>query len=142
MNSKFHKNEKWILWNPLNIESCQAFSVEIKQEKSGTVFKVECENQFVNIIFDGFIPIYVYSDEGIRMATYIRVQEKNNDRYYFTKWFLYKIENSDFLKWAMAECYNLYEICGYKHFCIVTENEVVDILSSFEPQIIVIPKEI
>lgn len=140
MNSKLHENEKWILWNPLNIESCRAFSVEIKQEENGTVFKVECENQFVNLIFDGFIPIYVYSDEGIRMATYMPVQEKNNDRYYFKKWFLYKIENSDFLKWAMAECYNLHENRGYEHFCIVTENEVVDILSSFEPKIIVAPK--
>ncbi|MDE5855037.1 MAG: hypothetical protein K2H19_08265 [Ruminococcus sp.] len=142
MNSELHENEKWILWNPLNMENCQAFSVEIKQEEIGTVFTVECENQFVNLIFNGFIPIYIYSDEGIRMATYLPVQEKNNDRYYFRKWFLYKIENSDFFKWAMAECYNLYENYKLQHFCIVTAYDVVDILSSTEPEIIVTPKEI
>lgn len=138
--SGLHENEKWILYNPLNMEYCQAFSVEIKQEDIGTVFTVECENQFVNIIFDCFVPIYVYSDECMRMATYMPVQEKYNDKYYFRKWFFYKIENSDFFNWAMSECYNLYENYQLKHFCIVTQNDVIDILASSEPNFVIIPK--
>ncbi len=37
------------------------------------------------------------------MAAYVPVQEKNNDKHYFNKWFLYKVENSDFIKWAAKE---------------------------------------
>ena len=140
MNNELHKDEKWILWNPLNIPNCQAFSVEITQEDSGTNFLVECENQFISLLFEGFIPIYVYSDEGIRMATYMPVQDKNNDKYYFTKWFLYKIEDSDFMKWAIQESCGFYEKNELQHFCIVTSTEVVDILSFVEPTIKVIPQ--
>lgn len=140
MNGELHKDENWILWNPSNIKSCQAYSVEIAQDDRGTEFMVECENIFVSLLFEGYVPIYVYSDEGIRMATYTPVQEKNNDKYYFRKWFLYKIENSDFYKWAMRESYGMYEEYGYQHFCIVTADEVVDILSVVEPTIRVIQK--
>lgn len=134
MSIELHKNESWILYNPLNIENCRAFSAEIIRSEENIIFKVECENKFVNLIFDCFVPVYLYSYEGMRMAAYLPVQEKNNDRYYFTKWFLYKIENSDFLKWAAAESFGLYKNLELKHFCIVTENEVVDILSASEPK--------
>lgn len=134
-----HKDENWICWNPLNIPDCRAFSVDISQDENGTEFAVECEDMSVSLLFEGYVPAYVYSDESIRMATYTPVQEKNNDRYYFRKWFLYKIENSDFMKWAMEESYGLYENYGYQHFCIVTADEVVDILSTVEPTIRVIP---
>lgn len=138
--NELHKDENWIPWNPLNILGCQAFSVEIKQTDCGTDFWVKCENQTVSLLFEGNVPMYVYSDEGIRMASYAPVQEKNNDKYYFRKWFLYKIENSDFIKWSIQESCGLCEIYGLQHFCIVTQNEVVDILSSVEPTIKIMPK--
>lgn len=140
MNTGLHEDENWILWNPLNIPDCQAFSVEINHENSGTVFLTECENQFIRVMFEGGVPLYTYSDEGMRMATYAPVQIKNNDKYYFTKWFLYKIENSDFIKWAVKESCGLYEKHKLQHFCIVTANEVVDIISFVSPVIEVIPK--
>jgi hypothetical protein len=142
MNNKIHQNENWILWNPDRIESSEAFSTQITQDKNGTRFTVECMHQFIDLIFDGFVPIYLYSYEGIRPASYVPVQQKNNDKYYFKKWFLYKIENSDFLNWAAMESYNLYQNYDLQHFCIVTEDDVVDILSSVEPKIVVTQKDI
>ncbi|MCM1133379.1 MAG: hypothetical protein NC340_07895 [Ruminococcus flavefaciens] len=133
-----HENEEWILYNPLNLPRCQALSVEIKQEEN-TVFAVDCENCSVRLVFECFVPVYLYSYEGIRMATYAPVQEKYNDKYYFTKWFLYEIKNSGFFNWAMTECGGLYHNCN-RHFCIVTENDVVDILASGEPDFIITPK--
>lgn len=134
-----HENENWILYNPLNLPPCKAFSVEIIQ-KENTVFSVECDNCFVNLVFDCFVPVYLYSYEGIRLATYAPIQEKNNDRYYFTKWFLYKIENSSFIKWAMSECFGLYQNHNLLHFCIVTADDVVDIIASCKPEFVVIPR--
>lgn len=132
-----HKNEEWILFNPLNLPRRQAFSVEIIQGEN-TTFAVECENCSVNLVFDCFVPVYLYSYEGIRMATYAPVQEKYNDRYFFTKWFIYEIKNSSFFKWAMTECGGLYH--NLRHFCIVTADDVVDILACGEPHFVIIPK--
>lgn len=134
-----HKNEEWILYNPLNMKHCQAFSVEITQQEN-TVFSIECENCAVNLVFDCFVPVFLYSYEGIRMATYTPVQEKYNDKYYFRKWFIYEIKNSGFLKWAMAECGGLYQNYNMRHFCIVTADDVVDILACGEPDFVIIPK--
>ena len=71
------------------------------------------------------------------MAAYMLVQEKNNDRAYLGKWFLYKIENSDFMKWAVKESCGFYSEEDLLHFCIVTENDIVDILSLGEPTVVV-----
>lgn len=129
------ENEKWILWNPTKIECGSAFSVEIFQEEDATRFTLNCKNGIVDVWFFCLVPIYLYSVEGIRMATWAPVQEKENDRFYFTKWFLYKVENSEFLDWAIKEGCGFYSKEDLTHFCIVTENDVVDILAMGEPLI-------
>lgn len=56
------------------------------------------------------------------------------DRFFFRKWFLYKIENSDYLGWALKEACGYYTEKELTHYCIVTEHEVVDILAMCEPE--------
>ena len=133
-----HENQTWIVYNPQNIEGISgAYDVEILREEDSLKFTVYCENKTVDVYFRCNVPMYLYSDEGMRMAAYIPLQEKNNDKHYFNKWFLYKVENSDFIRWAAKES------CGFCfeeklfHFCIITDNDVVDILSMGEPEIII-----
>ena len=135
-----HENEDWIVWNPQNINAeivSGAYDVEIANEEDNLRFTVYCENSIVDVCFHCVVPMYLYSDEGMRMAAYMPVQEKNNDRAYLGKWFLYKIENSDFMKWAVKESCGFYSEEDLLHFCIVTENDIVDILSLGEPTVVV-----
>ncbi len=136
---ELHKDEVWTRWNPENIPECHAYSVDIRHEESGIVFLVEFDDKIIKVSFDGNIPMYVYSDEGLRMATYAPVQKKHNDNFYFRDWFLYRVENSDFLKWTALESLGIYGDLYNKHFCIVTENDVVDILSAADPTFEIIP---
>lgn len=135
-----HDNENWIVWNPKNINTKKvsgAYDVETLTDENARKFIVYCENHTVDVYFHCHVPIYLYSDEGIRMASYMPVQEKHHDKAYFNKWFLHKVENSDFIQWAVKESCGFYSEEELLHFCIVTSNDVVDILSSGEPDIIV-----
>ncbi len=132
-----NKDEKWTAWNPTNIAGDPAYYVEIFQEEEATRFTLDCEHKIIDVLFYGFVPIYLYSVEGIRMATWASIQEKEHDRFYFQKWFLYRIENSDFLDWAIKEGCGFYKKEEFMHYCIVTQDDVVDILANCEPVIVV-----
>lgn len=134
-DDQLHRSENWIKWQPKGMGGLYAYFTIPEHDENGINFIVQCAEGAVKISFDGNIPFYVFSDEGLRTASYAPVQQQHNDRHYFNKWFLYKIENSDLLKWIGLES------CGFiagryeKHFCIVTEDDVVDILSSVDPRL-------
>ena len=131
------ENQNWIVCNPTNIEVGKAYAVEAVHCEDGIKFLVDCEKNKIEVMFAGFVPSYTYSLEGMRLASYFPVQEKHNDKYYFQKWFLYKIENSSFVKWGVEESGGCYSEAELKHYCIVTEQSLMDILATSEPQIII-----
>ena len=71
------------------------------------------------------------------MRTWGAAQDKYNDRFFFRYWFLYKVENSKLAKWAEEESCGIYEAGQLTHYCIVTCEEIIDVLSTFEPSIII-----
>ena len=52
------------------------------------------------------------------------------------------MENSKLSKWAEEESCGFYVSEQLTHYCIVTSEEIIDILSSFEPTITVKPMNI
>ena len=129
-------NEEWSAWNPTGLSRCHAYSASIHLNDLGFHVIVECDIGRIEILFCGLVPSYTYSVEGIRMATWAPIQEKNNDKKFFTKWFVFKIENSKYKKWAIQESCGFYTEKELSHFRIVTGYEVIDILSLGEPQFI------
>lgn len=131
--------ENWIKWNPANVPEGEFIVTNYTQNKDGTKFILDDEKNIVEILFDGITPIIRSSVEGIRMRTWGEVQQKYNDKFFFRKWFLYKVENSKLSKWAEEESCGFYVSDQLTHYCIVTSEEIIDILSSFEPIIVVKP---
>ncbi len=131
--------ENWLKWNPTNIPEGEFIVTDYIQNKDGTKFILDDENSAVEILFDGITPIVRSSVEGIRMRTWGEVQQKYDDKFFFRKWFLYKVENSKLSKWAEEESCGFYVSDQLTHYCIVTSEEIIDILSPFEPTIIVKP---
>lgn len=127
--------ENWIVWNPTNVELGKAYAVEAVHCEDQIKFIIDCEENKIEITYDGFIPVYTYSLEGIRTATWGSVQEQHNDKYFFKKWFLYKVENSRFLKWALEESCGYYSEKEIVHYCIVTQQSLMDIVATSEPKI-------
>lgn len=48
---------------------------------------------------------------------------------------LYKIENSEYIKWLKQQSYGMYDGVGYKHYCRLTLDEVIEVISEFEPEV-------
>jgi hypothetical protein len=46
------------------------------------------------------------------------------------------LENSDYLKWVTKKSGGLCEELNLQHFCIVTDDEMFDIIAAYEPDII------
>lgn len=138
-NRTINMQENWIKWNPGNVPEGEFIVTDYIQNKDGTKFILDDENIIVEILFDGITPIVRSSVEGIRMRTWGEVQQKYNDKLFFRKWFLYKVENSKLSKWAEEESCGFYVADQLTHYGIVTSEEIIDILSPFEPVIIVKP---
>lgn len=136
-NRAVDMQENWIKWNPTNIPEGAFIATDYIQNKGGTKFILDDGNNIVEILYDGITPIVRSSVEGIRMRTWGEVQQKYNDKFFFRNWFLYKVENSKLSKWAEEESCGFYVSNQLTHYCIVTSEEIIDVLSSFEPTIIV-----
>ena len=126
--------ETWIAWNPTNLPMCHAYSAVIHQDDLGFHIVIDCDIGKVEILFPGLVPTYTYSVEGIRMATWAPMQVENNDEKFFTKWFIFKIEDSSYINWALQESCGFYTADELSHYRIVTSYEVIDILSIGDPQ--------
>lgn len=127
--------ENWVIWNPLNLPKGNYVVTEFLQNTDGTKITLSDESNNISILFDGITPLIRTSIEGIRMRTWGEVQQKYNNKYFFRNWFFYKVENSKLAKWAEEESCGFYVSEKLLHFCIVTGEDVIDILSTFEPDI-------
>ena len=95
------------------------------------------EKKIVEIIFEGYPPVLRSTDEGIRMRTWNEVQEKYKDKAYFRGCFLYYVQNSKLIEWAVEESCGFYEKDRLKHYCVVTSTDLIDVLTGVEPKIVV-----
>ena len=75
------------------------------------------------------------------MMSWSIAQEKYNDKLYFRKNPVYKVENSLLIKWILIESCGFYSETDLAHYCIVTEQDVVDIISMCEPTYRIISTE-
>lgn len=71
--------------------------------------------------------------EGLRMRTWGNVQLKYNDKSIFRNSFFFEVKKSDLVKWCVRESCGFYEEHQLKHYCIITSEELIDIIASFEP---------
>lgn len=134
------KNEEYIIWNPENITFSSANYTEIVEDED-LKFVINCDDMTLEIIFSGIILTYMYSEQGTRMMSWSIAQEKYNDKLYFRKNPVYKVENSLLIKWVLIESCGFYSETDLTHYCIVTEQDVVDIISMCEPTYRIISTE-
>jgi len=54
---------------------------------------------------------------------------------FYSKWPLFKVKNSNYLKWFHKESNNIYELDTVEHYVFITSDDVVEILSKYPPKI-------
>lgn len=126
--------EKWICYDKVNIPMGLYEVVEIIQNSNGTKIELQSEDYKVIICFD-FADSLRISDEGRRIKTYNEVIEIQEYRKDFVGIPLYKVINSEFCRWLREESAGFYT--EFSHYVIITINDIVDIISRDEPEIMV-----
>jgi hypothetical protein len=125
--------EKWESIESINIPEGQFIVTNFVQNSDGTKVSLDDEKFVVEIFFDGIPLLIRQAIEGVRMRTWGEVQAKYNDKWFFHNHFFFEVTNSLLTNWVAEEGCGFYETSKIKHYCIVTSEEMIDILAEFEP---------
>lgn len=130
--------EEWVKLTQYNIPEGQFIVSSFLQDLEGTKIVLDNGQVAVEIIFDG-IPVLVREAiEILRMRTWGEVQLKYQNKFIFRNNFLFEVKNSKLVQWAVEESCGFYEQSQLRHYCIVTGEELIDVLATFEPIIKVV----
>lgn len=105
-------------------------------EKAGLIIKLESNEYIVDINF-GIVSAFRMLDEGIILDEIFDDAEINrykDDNFSNT---IYKIENGEFGNFIKGISSELYGYLDLKHYIIITMNYVMEVISQWEPNIVV-----
>jgi hypothetical protein len=129
--------EKWIKYSSKSIYS-EVYDIDRLTDINDklSIYLLSEDRKITTIIFDGGVDSYRKSDETARVATISRICHNANDDFFFSQWPVYLVENSQYIHWLRKESCGIYDNISYKHYAIVTSNNLIEIVSRFEPLII------
>lgn len=126
-------SEEWIEIIRSDIPEGKYIVTKFVQDLDGTKILLDNGEHNIEVFFDG-IPVLVRNTiEGLRMRTWGNVQLKYNDKSIFRNSFFFEVKKSDLVKWCVQESCGFYEEHQLKHYCIITSEELIDIIATFEP---------
>lgn len=129
--------EKWSLWQPIpkiskeyNLES---YSTDYDY---GLKFIVTDDtNKKISITLEGYICSYRITNESFFMETLLFLKGNYGEDFYVNNKF-FIIENSEYLEWIKKQVDPIaFEYYNFKHYCIFLHNEIIDIISDYEPEV-------
>ncbi len=133
-------------WKSLDrdIEIPKAYDcAEVLDNVDGLRFIFVCEDdKKVKVIFDTIVYSYRNSIDSAFWETLHYLHTNYEPSFYKNEW-LYEVKNSGYLKWLEKESGGLYTSDRVRHFVFYTEEEIIEVLGSSPPKIIVedIPAE-
>lgn len=126
--------EKWKNVN-LKKELFDSYEIlEITQNMDGTIIKLLGDKHNLDIHFN-FVDSICMTDEGRRIETYNSMEELQAYREEFYGNPIYENSESKYIDWLKKE--SLGFVGEIIHYMIVTRDDMIDIISSFPPQITV-----
>ncbi|MDL4840545.1 hypothetical protein [Aquibacillus rhizosphaerae] len=138
-------NSNWKIWNPSKYNHGKYLEkLELTESQNGLVIKVESDRHIFSFIYDhlecgNYVEAFRFVDEmkgsyllkELSLAREKYLEESNK------KWYLYKSTNSDFINWYNNLPGPGTDIYNIEHQVILTSETTFEILSKYEPKIIV-----
>lgn len=137
-NREIDMQEEWIKLIQYNIPEGQFIVTSFVQNSEGTKIILDNDEIAVEVFFDGIPVLLRNAIEGIRMRTWSEVQLKYKDKFIFRNNFLFEVKNSKLVQWSIEEGCGFYDESQLRHYCIVTGEEIIDVVATFEPVVKVI----
>jgi len=126
MNNK----EKYEKWEPIESLPNRMHCEAIHDDYEGIRLLLKGDDKHAPILRVMFESILAY--RNIDESCFLRTFERIKDREIFP---LYKVRNSVFLAWLNEESYGSYEDQNIVHYAFFCQDEIIDILSQFEPTV-------
>lgn len=132
--------EVWTQWKPIDGLS-YGYYIDAVHDTFNGFFILLAEDtdrdKGVLITFENSVFSYRYAQEDFRIKTVHMLKEKYTPEFY-VKWALFKVENSEYLKWIAQDSYDLSSDLLMKHFVFISQDAMVDVASTYEPKVMLI----
>lgn len=131
--------EKWIRWEIKEALNESYYLDDLSWPDTGfkIKFRAESDKQKIEIFFDESIDAFRYTNESFYFKLFGDLSDKYGSGFY-KDWSFFKVENSEYLEWLSTKSRGWSDEFSFTHFCILGGDEVVDIVTNYEPQITII----
>lgn len=130
-----NSDEEWVHLYQDMIPEGSFIVTSLVQNAEGTKILLDDEEHSVEIFFDGVPAMLRQANELLRMRTWRETQIKYQNDFFFRNHFFFRVDNSTLVKWVAEESCNFFVDDNLRHYCIVTSEEVIDILATFTPMV-------
>ncbi|ASS89275.1 hypothetical protein ACTHHL_06005 [Aeribacillus composti] len=130
--------EQWKRWIPLDDIPSTIYNDMLLDGKDGVILEFSDENGEKKVVvnFKEGVLSYRNTDEGSLLETLNYLDQYYGTDFY-SDWSLFKVKNSEYLKWFHKESCGIYESREVEHYVFLTSNDVIEILSIYPPSITV-----
>ncbi|MGX7047938.1 hypothetical protein RU86_GL001819 [Lactococcus piscium] len=107
---------------------------KLQQDYNGTVIILESKENIVKIVFGGFVYALLSSDESGLQKRNHEWCEKFGGKKMLEETF-FKILSSKFINFISEQTFGFYDNMELRHFVAWTEDDTVEIIAHYEPEI-------
>lgn len=127
--------EQWIRWEPIG-GLAGKYSVDtMNLGEQGLIIGLSSlsnNTKKIEIKFEYTIDAYRYTNDSFSFKIAGDLTEKYG-REFYGDWSFFKVTNSEYVKWISEKSHTYADEFTFEHFSIVGSDEIIDILSRYEP---------
>ena len=131
--------EIWERWEPVSGIPAKLYNDSFLDHREGILLEFSDENyeQKVIVRFENGVLSDRNTDGGSLLKTWHQLDEQYRDPFY-SKWPMFKVKNSAYLKWFYEQSMGIYEQQKVEHYVFITPDDVIEILSAYSPKVQVV----
>lgn len=126
--------EEWTHWQPLENMSGKFYVDTLMMSDDGLTIKLYKGEEKIEIIFDGCIDAYRYTNDSFSFKIPSDLRKKYGIDFY-GNWSFFKVTNSEYLAWLSEKSSEYSKDFPFIHFCIIGGDEIIDVLARYEPEV-------
>lgn len=78
--------------------------------------------------------VYRNTSETLRLDS-LYFLDANYGKNFYSDWTFFKIQNSTYIEWLLLESRQTMTIEWYIHFCFITVDSIIDVVTTYKPRI-------
>lgn len=130
-------DELWERWEPCIGLGAKQYVEYIQDDMN--IFKIRLYETYhsterIDILFNDQVYAYRRTDETLRARILLFLDAKYGNLWY-ANWSLFAVTNSNYIDWLSKESCTISDHMLLQHFAIVAGDSLVDIATTYEPQV-------